>query len=196
MSDPQEEFAHELTAFRPRGELQLAENLLFDISRRTGTDPALRLRLQSNDRVALVQMGLPVAVAARVVVHVEGPDDCHLVLPANPRADGASEGVASVLERARLSEDFCRRLLSDPRAAIQEELKLVLPPQLAVQVHQNSVLELHLVVCGSADALSDAELDRVAGGQGGGVHADGAPDLRDWRKRLHKDLDPDATGQQ
>jgi hypothetical protein len=92
----------------------------------------------SNDRFAMIQMGMLAPVSRWPPVswcNVEGLDDCHLVLVANARTDEASADFGAVLELARASEKFRRRLLSDPRAAIPEDLKLALPKQLAVHVH-------------------------------------------------------------
>jgi hypothetical protein len=67
---------------------------------------------------------------------------------------------------------FAESLRSDPKSAVERELGTTLPPDLAVTVLEETPTRLYLVIppkpSGPAgEALSDAELDAVAGGGGG-----------------------------
>lgn len=78
----------------------------------------------------------------------------------------AGERRRRLVEKAVEDEAFRARLLADPKAAIEEELGLTLPPSLAVEVHEEGVDTAHLVLPPPRGALSDEQLARVAGGFG------------------------------
>lgn len=71
-----------------------------------------------------------------------------------------------VTEKAAADEAFRARLLSDPKAAIEEELGLTIPPGFTVEVHEDAPGACHLVLPPSA-ALGEAELEQAAGGFAG-----------------------------
>ena len=66
-------------------------------------------------------------------------------------------------EKATADEAFRARLLSDPKAAIKEELGLTVPASLSIEVHEESVATTHLVLPPDS-RLSEGELQAVAGG--------------------------------
>jgi hypothetical protein len=85
--------------------------------------------------------------------------------------------TAQLITKAMKDEAFRTALLTDPKSAISRELGITIPAGIGVQVHEESTDLLHLVLPPKAlpadGRLSDADLDRVAGG-----NAD------DWFKRL------------
>ena len=76
----------------------------------------------------------------------------------------AGERRRRLVEKAVEDEAFRARLIADPKAAIEEELGVTLPPGLAVEVHEEGADTAHLVLPPPRDALSDEQLMRVAGG--------------------------------
>lgn len=78
----------------------------------------------------------------------------------------AGERRRHIVEKAVEDEAFRARLLADPKAAIEEELGVTLPPGLAVEVHEEGADTAHLVLPPPRGALSDEQLARVAGGWG------------------------------
>ena len=69
-------------------------------------------------------------------------------------------------EKAAADEAFRARLLSDPKAAIEEELGLTVPPGFTVEVHEDAAGACHLVLPPPA-ALGAADLGQAAGDPGG-----------------------------
>lgn len=69
-----------------------------------------------------------------------------------------------LVTRASSDEDFRARLIADPHAAIADELGEPLPGGLEVEVVEEVPGKLMLVLPAASDALSDEELDAVAGG--------------------------------
>jgi hypothetical protein len=71
-----------------------------------------------------------------------------------------------IILKAQEDPDFKRRLIENPKAAIEEALGLEVPPAIAIQVLEETPTKLYLVipVDPSEVELSDAMLDRVAGG--------------------------------
>lgn len=74
-----------------------------------------------------------------------------------------SELREHLVEKATTDEAFRARLLADPKAAIEEELGLTIPPGFTVKVHEEVEDTSHLVLPPLA-ALDDADLQRAAGG--------------------------------
>jgi hypothetical protein len=74
-----------------------------------------------------------------------------------------------ILKRAIEDDGFRRRLVADPRSAI-EELGIELPAGVTVRVHENSDSVINLVLPAAAAAapgprpLSNEELEQAAGG--------------------------------
>src|SRR5919107_3807179 len=84
-----------------------------------------------------------------------------------------SEIERTVVQRSIEDEDFRRRLLEDPKAAVERELGSALPEGVQVRVVEETPDTIYLVLP-SASALGDRggelseeELEAVAGGGGG-----------------------------
>lgn len=74
---------------------------------------------------------------------------------------------AHIIEKAAEDETFRSQLMSDPRTSIEGELGITIPASLAVQVHENSADEVHLVLPPPVK-LTEAELGSAAGGSSSG----------------------------
>ena len=68
-----------------------------------------------------------------------------------------------LIARATDDEAFRARLLSDPKAAVDEELGLRIPPGFTVEVHEEAADTSHLVLP-PLSKLDEAELGQAAGG--------------------------------
>ena len=69
-----------------------------------------------------------------------------------------------LIDRATADEEFRARLLSDPKAAVEEELGLTIPAGFNIVVHENVAADTtHLVLPPSAK-LGEADLQQAAGG--------------------------------
>lgn len=75
--------------------------------------------------------------------------------------------VDGLVARA-LAEDpqFRTNLLADPRGALSALIGVPIPAAVNVVVHEESLTDIHLVIPAAADndALSDSDLELVAGG--------------------------------
>ena len=76
---------------------------------------------------------------------------------------------ARLIARAWDDEEFKRRLLSDPKAAIGDELDIELPEDLEIEVVEETATKICLVLPvsprdGSDQELLDEAIDAVAGG--------------------------------
>jgi hypothetical protein len=77
----------------------------------------------------------------------------------------------TLVQRSLQDEDFRRRLLDDPKAAVEQELGKRLPEGVEVRVVEETAETIYLVLPGASAVgeggdLSDEELQRVAGGRG------------------------------
>ena len=86
----------------------------------------------------------------------------------NPQQQEAMKRWGQVMARAWSDEAYKQRLLGEP-AAVLAEAGLRMRPTLTVQVHEATPTQIHLILppppAGrEGDQLSDADLDRVAGG--------------------------------
>lgn len=79
---------------------------------------------------------------------------------------GRQELEAKIVKKAWEDAAFKQALVSDPRKAIEEALGASLPAGIGVQVIEESKDKMCLVIPVKPDdmALSDAELEAVAGG--------------------------------
>ena len=75
-----------------------------------------------------------------------------------------SEIRAKIVGKAAEDADFRARLLSDPKAAIEQELGVAIPASLSVEVHEEGGATAHLVLPPDS-RLSDGDLQTVAGGR-------------------------------
>ena len=83
----------------------------------------------------------------------------------NPTTMTIAEMRAQLLEKASVDETFRARLLSDPKAAIEQETGVAVPAGFTVHVHEEGVDTAHLVLP-PAGTLGNAQLEQVAGGRG------------------------------
>jgi hypothetical protein len=73
---------------------------------------------------------------------------------------------AMVIARAMQDPDYKQRLMDDPRGVLAEALMVSIPDFVEVTVHEDSLTDVHLVLpAPSVDALSDDDLELVAGGK-------------------------------
>ena len=68
-----------------------------------------------------------------------------------------------IVGKASGDAEFRARLLSDPKAAIGQELGVTIPASLSVEVHEESGTTAHLVLPPDSK-LSQDDLDKVSGG--------------------------------
>ena len=85
-------------------------------------------------------------------------------------ASGRTEMERRLVERSLQDDTFRRRLLEDPRAAVEEELGTRLPEGVRVVAVEETPDTIYLVLPGASPPggeggeLSDGELEAVAGG--------------------------------
>ena len=72
---------------------------------------------------------------------------------------------AELIARVTDDEDFRARLLENPREVIQEAVGIDIPEDFTFHIHEENSMTAH-VVLPSADRLTDADLELVAGGSG------------------------------
>ena len=70
---------------------------------------------------------------------------------------------AKIVGKARENADFRARLLSDPKAAIGQELGVAIPASMSIEVHEEGGETAHLVLPPDS-RLSEGDLAQVAGG--------------------------------
>ncbi len=81
-----------------------------------------------------------------------------------------------LVDKATGDAEFRARLLSDPKAAIREELGVAIPASLSIEVHEEDGATAHLVLPPDS-RLNEGDLQAVAGG---GEFGDWAEWVRDW----------------
>jgi hypothetical protein len=83
---------------------------------------------------------------------------------------GRAEIEGRIIQRSLEDGDFRRRLLEDPRAAVEEELGTRLPEGVRVRAVEETAETIYLVlpsaspIRGEGGELSDQDLETVAGG--------------------------------
>ena len=75
----------------------------------------------------------------------------------------ASEMRAKILNKATEDADFRARLLSDPKAAIGQELGVAIPESMSIEVHEDGGATAHLVLPPDSK-LNEHDLGAVSGG--------------------------------
>ena len=75
----------------------------------------------------------------------------------------AQDMEKTVLEKANEDADFRARLLSNPKAAIQQAVGVTVPEGFTIEVHEEDSMTAHLVLPPTGK-LSPADLSTVAGG--------------------------------
>jgi hypothetical protein len=85
-------------------------------------------------------------------------------------ASGRQEMERRLIERSLGDESFRRRLIEDPKAAVEQELGRRLSEEVRVVVLEETAETIYLVLPGTpmagreGEALSDRELESVSGG--------------------------------
>ena len=82
---------------------------------------------------------------------------------------GRAQMERMLVQRSIEDEDFRRRLLEEPKAAVEEELGARLPKEIQVQVVEETADTIYLVLpsaspIGESSELSDRQLEAVVGG--------------------------------
>ena len=89
-------------------------------------------------------------------------------------ASGRAEMERRIVQRSIEDEDFRRRLIEDPKGAVEQELGTRLPEDVRVEAVEETADTIYLVLPGTSMAgaeggeLSDRELQSVAGAGWGG----------------------------
>jgi hypothetical protein len=86
-------------------------------------------------------------------------------------ATGRAEMERRLIEKSVEDEDFRRRLIEDPKAAVEQELGTQLPEEVRVVTVEETRDTIYLVLpsasrIGEGGELSERELEAVAGGWG------------------------------
>ncbi len=68
-----------------------------------------------------------------------------------------------IIQRASEDDEFRARLMSDPTAAVGEELNVELPEELIVRVHEDGQDSVNLVLP-PKQQLDEEDLDAISGG--------------------------------
>ena len=84
-----------------------------------------------------------------------------------------------VMDKAADDADFRAMLLSDPKAAISQELGVTLPAGFKVEVHEEGADVGHLVLP-PPSRLSEADMRQAAGGLLGEVFTAEAWNVKNW----------------
>ncbi len=71
-----------------------------------------------------------------------------------------------IVQRANKDADFRRLLLKNPKQALKEAFNLEFPPKMELQVLEESTSRMYVVLPVLSSELSEAELEKVAGGVG------------------------------
>jgi hypothetical protein len=74
------------------------------------------------------------------------------------------EAEAKLIAKAQVDASFRQALLNNSKATIEKELGSIMPEGLQVKVVEETSDTLYLVLPAVEDALSEAELDNIAGG--------------------------------
>jgi len=82
---------------------------------------------------------------------------------------GRAQMERMLVQRSIEDEDFRRRLLEEPKAAVEEELGARLPKEVQIQAVEETADIIYLVLpsaspIGGGGELSDQQLEAVAGG--------------------------------
>ena len=95
------------------------------------------------------------------------------------RMTTAHEMRERLIAKATEDETFRTLLLSDPKAAVSEELGVSIPPGYTLKVHEEAVDTSHLVLPPSGN-LGEADLAHAAGGRNRPANDELATLWDDW----------------
>ena len=90
--------------------------------------------------------------------------------------ESPNEMRMKVVNKAAEDADFRAKLLSDPKAAISEELGVTIPASMSVEVHEESTATAHLILPPTS-RLNEGDLRAVAGGD---ALRDAGDAIGDW----------------
>ena len=77
--------------------------------------------------------------------------------------DTAHELSARLTDRASVDADFRSKLLSDPKAAVHEELGIEVPDEVAIKVYENDLETVHVAL--PATDLAEEQLEAISAGR-------------------------------
>jgi hypothetical protein len=95
----------------------------------------------------------------------------------NEAAGGTPEELArqELIQKSVEDEELRRRLLSDPKGTVEQELGTVLPESIDIRAVEETPETIYLVLPPSSSEpggeLSERDLEAVAGGWGGGGYS-------------------------
>lgn len=159
-----------------------AVNALAGIFEKAWGDEGFKSRLLSTPKDVLSEAGLP--VPANVLIHEDRTNEMNVVLPSNAelavlaKTDGIDARLAAVFSRASMDPAIRARLLTEPKAVVEEITGFHVPNHVEVKVFENDTDHLHVVLPQNPNAsangeLSDEQLESVAGGKGVDTQAAG-----------------------
>jgi hypothetical protein len=90
--------------------------------------------------------------------------------------DTLHQQLSALIAKATKDEAFRERLLRNPQATVEQE-SIVLPPDMHIQVHEDTPTMLHLILspkthAGDLMELSDTELAAITGGAASNFDSD------------------------
>lgn len=77
--------------------------------------------------------------------------------------DTVNELSTRLTDRASVDANFRSRLLSDPKAAVQEELGIEVPDEVAIKVYENDMETVHVAL--PATDLAEEQLEAISAGR-------------------------------
>ena len=77
--------------------------------------------------------------------------------------NSADEMRSRLIDRAGVDGDFRSKLLSDPKAAVQEELGIEIPDDVVIKVHQNDMQTVHVAL--PMSELAEEQLEAISAGR-------------------------------
>jgi hypothetical protein len=147
-------------------------NTLQTLAKKAISDRGFRAQADKDPKAALASVGFKVPAGVSVKVYHNTSNEIHAVLPEKGAIPaGTDPNVAKVFEKAWADAKFKGELLQDAPKAIKAATGAPLPKNLKIVVHENTAKEMVFVlpyVPAASGELSDADLEMVAGGKGGG----------------------------
>jgi hypothetical protein len=138
---------------------------------RAWADPAYRQALVANPKeVVAREFAIDIPADLAVTILEDGADTVHLVLvdPADLPDEEKAGPKAAVLAKAWTDPAFKKALLADPAAALVAAFDAKIRPGVRVKVVEQTADHVFAVIPVRPETLSDADLDKVAGGMSQG----------------------------